>query len=77
MPLIKSKDALRRYGTREDLEIEKSDEGKGNHSRIMQAITDRKFWHDLEDMIEIFKPLHDSQVMSESGDAHLGYIVQR
>ncbi len=28
-------------------------------------------------MIEILKPLHDCQVMSESGDSHLGYVVQR
>lgn len=43
----------------------------------MQAITDRNFWHDLEDTIEILKRLHDCQVMCESGDAHLGYVVQR
>ena len=75
--LIRSKDALRRYGTIDDLDYEKSDEGKRSHSKMMQNITDRSFWHDLEDRIEILKPLHDCQVMSESGDAHLGYVAQR
>lgn len=75
--LLRSKDALRRYGTRDDLDYEKSDEGKGSHSKMMESITDRNFWHDLEDLIEILKPLHDCQVMSESGDAHLGYVVKR
>ena len=28
-------------------------------------------------MIEILRPLHDCQVMSELGDTHLGYIVKR
>lgn len=42
----------------------------------MQAIID--LWHDLEDMIEILEPsLYDCQVMFESGNAILGYIVQR
>lgn len=75
--LLRSKDALRRYGTRDDLDHEKSEEGKGNHVRMMETIIDPNFWHDLEDMIEILKPLHDCQVMSESGDAHLGYVVKR
>lgn len=75
--LLRSKNALKRYGTRDDLDHEKSEEGKGNYARMMETIMDRNFWHDLEDMIEILKPLHDCQVMSESGDAHLGYVVKR
>lgn len=59
MSLIKSKNALKQYDIRENLEIEKTDKRKGNNFRIMQAITDRNFWHDLEDMIKILKPLHD------------------
>lgn len=43
----------------------------------MESLTNRNFWHDLEDLIEILKPLHDCQVMSKSGDAHLGYVVKR
>lgn len=77
MSLIKSKDALKQYNTRKDLEIEKSDEVKGNHSRKIQTITDHNFCHNFEDMIEIFKPLHNCQVMSKLSDVHLGYVVQK
>ncbi len=33
--LIRSKDALRRYGTRDDLDYEKSNEGKGSHFKMI------------------------------------------
>lgn len=33
--LIRSKDALRRYDTKEDLDVKKSDEKKENHSRMI------------------------------------------
>ena len=72
-----SKDTLRRYGTWNDLDYEKSDEGKESHSKMMESITNRNFWHNLEDLIKIFKPLHDCQVMSKCKDAHLGYVVKR
>lgn len=42
---------------------------------MIQAIMDRNFWHNLEDMIEILKSLHDCQIMSKSGDAYLDYVV--
>lgn len=75
--LIKEKDVLRWYSIREDPDSEKNDERKENHSRIIQAITNHNFLYNLEDIIEIFKPLHDYQITSESGNAYLGYIVKR
>ena len=75
--LLQSKDALRRYGTRDNLDYEKSDKRKESHSKMMESITDRNFWHNLKNLIEILRPLHDCQVMSKSGDAHLGYVVKR
>lgn len=39
MSLIRSKNALRRYGITEGFDVKKSDERKGNHSRIIQVIT--------------------------------------
>lgn len=38
---------------------------------------DREFWLDLEDLMEVIKPLHQNQLMSESGRAHLGYVLSR
>lgn len=38
---------------------------------------DRNFYYDLEDIIEILKPLHDCQIISKSRDTHLSYIVKR
>ena len=75
--LLQSKDALRRYGTRDDLDYEKSDEGKGSHSKMIESITNRNFWYDLEDLIEIYKPFHDCQIMSESGDVYFSYFIKR
>ena len=41
--LLRSKDALRRYGTQDDLDHEKSDEGKGSHVKMIETIMDRNF----------------------------------
>ena len=38
---------------------------------------DCNFWHDLEDIIEILKLLHDCQIISKSGDVYLSYVVKR
>ena len=75
--LLQSKDALRRYGTRNNLDHEKSNEGKGSHVKMIDIIMNHNFWHDLKDIIEILKPLHDYQVMLEFGNVHLGYVVKK
>ena len=57
--LLESKDALRRYCTWDNLDYEKSNKGKGSDFKMMKSIIDHNFWHNLEDLIEILKPLYD------------------
>ena len=42
---------------------------------MIKSIMDRNFWYDLEDLIEILKPLYNSYVMSKSENANLDYII--
>lgn len=35
----------------------------------------RNLWYNLKDMIEILKLLHNSQIISKSGDVYLRYVV--
>lgn len=41
----------------------------------MQAIIDYNFWYNLEDMIDIPKPLYNSQVIFGSGDIYFHYVI--
>lgn len=55
MSLVRSKDVLKQYNIKKNLEIEKIDKEKWNYSKVIQAIMDRNFQHDLEDIIVILK----------------------
>ena len=44
---------------------------------VLAVIQDQGFWNQLNDLIDILKPLHEAQKMSESMDAHLEHVVAR
>lgn len=44
---------------------------------MIKNITDYNFQYNLEDPIKIFKPLHNCQVIFESGDTYLNYVIKR
>lgn len=77
--LSRSKEALRHYSVRNDLDISGGAEGRNmsNHHQVLRNIADHRLWDDIEDLLEILKKLHKCQVMSESSHAHLGLVVQR
>ena len=71
--VLKSKDALKRYVCDyEDLPANK---------RIKQPVIDiikqREFWNGLELMRELLKPMDVLLKMSESGQSHLGHVLNR
>lgn len=42
----------------------------------MKSIINRNLWYNLKNLIEIFKPFHDCQIMSKFGDIYLDYIIK-
>ena len=42
----------------------------------MKSIIEYSFWLNLEDIIEILKPIYDCQIISKSRDIYLDYIVK-
>ena len=74
--LIRSKEALRAWANHA-YELEADEDRQKTYRAVVSSIQGHTFWNDLEDLREIFEPIHTAQVMSESNKAHLGYVVKR
>lgn len=78
LSLARSREALRHYSVRSDLDLGGGDSEKvSNHRKVLKNIADRRLWDDIEELLEIWRKIHECQIMTESSNAHLGLVVQR
>lgn len=59
-------DALREFADRSDVEF-------AQKSTLQQA----GFWFGLQELLDLFNPLHEAQKKSEDNKANIGYVYQR
>ena len=53
------------------------DERGLNQQAVINAVMTHQFWNDLSDVLLVMEVIHEQQKMSESGKAHLGYVIKR
>lgn len=71
--MVRSKEALRYYSVRSDLDLGEGELEKVlNHCKVLQNIGDRRLWDNIEDLLEILRKVYKCQITSESSNAHLG-----
>lgn len=74
--MVRSKEALRHYSVRSDLDLGGGESEKvSNYRKVLQNIGDRRLWDDIEDLLEILKKIHECQIISESSNAHLRLVL--
>ena len=74
---MRSRAALRRYAIDDRLEVDADPEKEKNRKIVLQSIQDHVFWNNLDDLRQVLGLLHEEQVKSESGKAHIGYVIIR
>lgn len=74
---MRSKAVLCRYVTDDRLEVDADPEKEKNRKLVLQSIQDHVFWNNLDDLRQVLGLLHEEQVKSESGKAHIGYVIVR
>jgi hypothetical protein len=67
--LKRSKDALKAF--------RKAKENDCKDEKILSTICDPYFWNEVDELLDILKPIHVSQVMSESSKGHIGHVRRR
>jgi hypothetical protein len=46
-------------------------------TKVLDTVADPFYWVDLDELLDVLEPLHESQIMSESSKGHLGYVRAR
>jgi hypothetical protein len=67
--LKRSKDALKPFARDRKNDCE--------DTKVLDTIKDPLFWEDLENLKELLKPIHESQIISESSKGDLSDIKER
>jgi Protein of unknown function (DUF 659)/hAT family C-terminal dimerisation region len=67
--LKRSREALRQFRRTKDNDCK--------DQAVLDAITDAGFWEDVDELLDILKPIHNHQIMSESSRGHLGQVRTR
>lgn len=76
--LVRSKEVLRYYSVRSDLDLGGGESEKvSNHRKIIQNIGDCRLWDNIEDLLEILRKIHECQIISELSNVHLELVLQK
>jgi hypothetical protein len=67
--LKRSREALRQFRRAKDNDCK--------DQAVLDAIIDAGFWEDVDELLDILKPIHNHQIMSESSRGHLGQVRTR
>jgi hAT family protein len=62
---------------RSTLALKKFGKDKKNgctNTKVLKTLTDSSFWDSVLDLLDLLKPIHDVQVMSESSRGHVGHV---
>jgi hypothetical protein len=52
-------------------------QNKCENEDILIYLGDVLFWNNVDELLEIFKPFHEAQIMSESSKSNLSYVYSR
>jgi Protein of unknown function (DUF 659)/hAT family C-terminal dimerisation region len=67
--LKRSKDALKLFARDRKNECE--------DMKILDTIKDPLFWEDVDNLLDILRPIHEAQIMSESSNGNLSHVKER
>lgn len=74
--LLRSQMALRLWSVHDQV-ADGVDERGLNQQAVINAVMTHQSWNDLSDVLLVMEVIHEQQKMSESGKAHLGYVIKR